>query len=122
MITIFKSDGTVRYSGDVLDESVEQRQISNECYVQLKFSTIEHIPFAERDYVIFFNKTYSIFRLGDAQETKYASDLFEYTLKLQSQRADTDNVNLQLFDNTTSPITPGYDPKTSASDRCETKY
>ncbi len=115
MITIFKSDGTVRYSGDVLDESVEQRQISNECYVQLKFSTIEHIPFAERDYVIFFNKTYSIFRLGDVQETKYASDLFEYTLKLQSQRADTDNVNLQLFDNTTSPITPGYDPNTPYS-------
>ena len=41
---------------------------------------------------------------------KLASTHWDYKLKFESPRADCDNVNLQLFDNTTSALTPAYNP------------
>ena len=114
MITIYKSDGTIRTTIHESADSYVNPKISDEEYAQLRFIKGNYIPFDVGDYVQLYGMYYSLLK-KPATIRKNSSVHYEYTLKFESPRADCDNVDLQLFDNTTSITTPAYNPLTTYS-------
>ena len=114
MITIYKYDGTVRAEVEPSADSYVNLQISDEHYADINFVSSAWIPFEVGDYVFLFGQYYQLLKVA-APITKKSSVSFEYKLKFEDERQDMDDVNLMLFDNTTSDITPAYDPLHSYS-------
>jgi len=114
MITIYKSDGTIRTTIHESADSYVNPKISDEEYAQLRFVKGYYIPFDTGDYVQLYGMYYSLLK-KPATIRKNSSVHYEYTLKFESPRADCDNVDLQLFDNTTSITTPAYNSLTEYS-------
>ena len=114
MINIYKYDGTVRAEVEPSADSYVNLQISDEHYADINFVSSAWIPFEVGDYVFLFGKYYQLLKVA-APITKKSSVSFEYKLKFEDERQDMDDVNLMLFDNTTSDITPAYDPLHSYS-------
>lgn len=114
MINIYKYDGTVRAEVEPSADSYVNLQISDEHYADINFVSSAWIPFEVGDYVFLFGKYYQLLKVA-APVTKKSSVSFEYKLKFEDERQDMDDVNLMLFDNTTSDITPAYDPLHSYS-------
>ena len=109
MITIYKSDGTIRISIHESEDSYVNPKISDEEFAQINFISGEKIPFEVGDYVSLYGMYYTLLKVPTPLK-KIASTNWDYKLKFESPRADCDNVNLQLFDNTTSSLTPAYNP------------
>ena len=109
MITIYKSDGTIRIAIHESADSYVNPKISDEEYAQINFISGDIIPFEVGDYVSLYGMYYTLLKVPTPLK-KLASTHWDYKLKFESPRADCDNVNLQLFDNTTSALTPAYNP------------
>ena len=114
MLTIYKQDGTIRAQVEPTDDSYIYPKISDEEFAEVDFIRGDWIPFAEGDYVELFGKYYTLYK-KPCPINKISTVNYDYKLKFESPRADMDNVNLTLFDNTTSLLTPAYNPQTTYS-------
>lgn len=121
MITIYKSDGTIRTTQHESPDSYFNPKISDEENAQINFEIGEYINFEVGDYILLYGFYLTLYSIPTPLK-KSSNNRYSYQLKFESPRYGMSKVNLLLFDNTTSLQTPDYNPLATYSKGNVVKY
>ena len=108
---IYTSLNTTRIDTHESSDSEVISQISNEEYATIKLELNSWIPFDAGDHVYLFDNKYTLLDKPSPIDIN-GSNRYSYTLKFESSRAFLDQVNFELFDDTSLLVIDKYDPKT----------
>lgn len=108
---IYDSSDAIRVEAHQSEDSEVLFQIAGEEYATVKFDLDSWIAFAKGDYVMLFDNKYTLLNPASPVAIN-GSNKYQYTLKFESPRAILDEVNFELFDDTSLLVIDKYDAKT----------